>query len=160
MSSVADTVEKPLPVPPTTRVTVIRRAKFAAAHFLRLPELSEAENLQRFGASSNALAHGHNYELDVQVAGLIVPETGMVVNLKDLKQILNQEVVAPLDFKNLNLQVDFFQDRLTTLENLAQYLWARLKPRLDSLSLELIGLKIAESDDLYVEYYGGGDLPA
>jgi 6-pyruvoyltetrahydropterin/6-carboxytetrahydropterin synthase len=142
-----------------SRITVIRKARFASAHFLRLAELSDEENFQRFGPSSNAFAHGHNYEVDVHVAGPVVPETGMVVNLKDLKQILYQEVVTPLDFKNLNLQVDFFQDRLTTLENLAQFLWGRLKPRLDALSLELVGLKIAESEDLYVEYYGGGELP-
>jgi len=140
-------------------VTVIRKAHFAAAHFLRLPELSDEENFQRFGPSSNAFAHGHNYEVDVHVAGPVVPETGMVVNLKDLKKILQQEVVEPLDFKNLNLQVEFFQDRLTTLENLAQLLWARLKPRIDALSLELVGMKIAENDDLYVEYYGGKELP-
>jgi 6-pyruvoyltetrahydropterin/6-carboxytetrahydropterin synthase len=147
------------PIKSPSRITVIRKARFAAAHFLRLAELSEEENFQRFGPSSNAFAHGHNYEVDVHVAGPVVAETGMVVNLKDLKAILNQEVVTPLDFKNLNLQVDFFKDRLTTLENLAQYLWDRLKPRLDGLSLELIGLKIAESEDLYVEYYGGGGLP-
>jgi len=140
-----------------SRITVIRKAKFAAAHFLRLSELTDEENFQRFGLSSNAFAHGHNYEVDVHVSGPVVPETGMVVNLKDLKVILNEEVVAPLDFKNLNLQVPFFQDRLTTLENLAQYLWDRLKPRLDSLSLDLVGLKIAESDDLYVEYFGGAE---
>lgn len=141
-----------------SRITVIRKAKFAAAHFLRLQELSDEENFQRFGPSSNALAHGHNYEVDVQVAGPVLSETGMVVNLKDLKVILNEEVVTPLDFKNLNLQVPFFESRLTTLENLAQYLWNRLKPRIDSLSLELVGLRIAESDDLYVEYFGGADL--
>jgi 6-pyruvoyltetrahydropterin/6-carboxytetrahydropterin synthase len=141
-----------------TRITVIRKAKFAAAHFLRLPELSDEENFQRFGPSSNAFAHGHNYEVDVHVAGPVAPETGMVVNLKDLKVILNEEVVGPLDFKNLNLQVSFFENRLTTLENLALYLWGRLKPRIDALSLELIGIKIAESDDLYVEYFGGKEL--
>lgn len=143
--------------PAPQRVTVIRKARFAAAHFLRLPELSDEENFQRFGPSSNALAHGHNYEIEVSVSGPVQPETGMVVNLKDLKVILNEEVVAPLDFKNLNLQVDFFKDRLTTLENLSQYLWNRLKPRLDSMSLELVGLKMLESEDLFVEYYGGTD---
>ncbi len=141
-----------------SRITVIRKARFAAAHFLRLAELSDEENFKCFGPSSNAFAHGHNYEVDVQVAGPVLPETGMVVNLKDLKVILNEEVVAPLDFKNLNLQVPFFENRLTTLENLCQYLWNRLKPRIDSLSLELVGLKVAESDDLYVEYFGGADL--
>lgn len=145
--------------PQPSRITVIRKAHFAAAHFLRLPELSDEENFQRFGPSSNPFAHGHNYELDVHVSGPVVPETGMVVNLKDLKKILNEEVVARLDFKNLNLQVDYFQERLTTLENLAQLLWGCLKPRIDALSLELVGLRIAENDDLYVEYYGGKELP-
>lgn len=139
------------------RVTVIRKVRFAAAHFLRLAELSDEENFQRFGPSSNAFAHGHNYEVDVQVAGPLNPETGMVVNLKDVKRILKEEVVEPLDFKNLNMQVDFFRERLTTLENLAQYIWQRIKPRIDALSLELVGVKVAESDDLYVEYFGGTD---
>lgn len=143
--------------PAPQRVTVIRKARFAAAHFLRLPELSDEENFQRFGPSSNALAHGHNYEIEVSVSGPVQPETGMVVNLKDLKVILNEEVVTPLDFKNLNLQVDFFKDRLTTLENMSQYLWNRLKPRLDGMNLHLVGLKVLESDDLFVEYYGGTD---
>jgi 6-pyruvoyltetrahydropterin/6-carboxytetrahydropterin synthase len=143
--------------PASQRVTVIRKARFASAHFLRLPELSDEENFQRFGPSSNALGHGHNYEIEVSVSGLVQPETGMVVNLKDLKVILNEEVVTPLDFKNLNLQVDFFKDRLTTLENLSQLLWRRLKPRLDGMDLELVGLRLLESDDLFVEYYGGTD---
>jgi 6-pyruvoyltetrahydropterin/6-carboxytetrahydropterin synthase len=142
----------------STRVTVVRKIRFAAAHFLRLPELSDEENFQRFGPSSNALAHGHNYEIEVSVSGPVEPETGMVINLKDLKVILNEEVVAPLDFKNLNLQVDFFKNRLTTLENLSIYIWERLQPRLASMSLELTGLKTIESDDLYVEYYGGADF--
>ncbi|HEY9746859.1 MAG TPA: 6-carboxytetrahydropterin synthase [Oculatellaceae cyanobacterium] len=139
-------------------VTVIRKVRFSAAHFLRLPELTDEENFKRFGPSSNTLAHGHNYEVQVAVSGKIDPETGMVINLKDLKSILNEEVVRPLDFKNLNLQVDFFKDRLTTLENLSLYLWQRLQPRLAALSLELTGIKTIESDDLYVEYYGGADL--
>lgn len=139
-------------------VTVIRKVRFAAAHFLRLPELSDEENFKRFGPSSNAMAHGHNYEVQVAVSGPVDPETGMVINLKDLKAILNEEVVSPLDFKNLNLQVEFFKDRLTTLENLSLYLWERIQPRLASLSLNLTGLKTIESDDLFVEYYGGPDI--
>ncbi|WP_303673781.1 6-pyruvoyl trahydropterin synthase family protein [Vampirovibrio chlorellavorus] len=138
-------------------VTVIRKAKFSAAHFLRLPELSDAENLQRFGPSSNPLGHGHNYEIEVSVQGPVQAETGMVMNLKDLKIILQEEVVEPLDFKNLNLQVDFFQNRLTTLENMSQLLWSRLSPRISALGFTLTGLKVLESDDLFVEYYGGTD---
>lgn len=143
---------------PAPHVTVKRKVRFAAAHFLRLPELSDEENFRRFGPSSNALAHGHNYEVEVAVSGPVDPATGMVINLKDLKAILNEEVVAPLDFRNLNLQVDFFKERLTTLENLSVYLWERLQPRLASLSLKLDALKTIESDDLYVEYFGGMDI--
>lgn len=137
------------------RTHVTRKVRFAAAHYLSLPELSDEENFRRFGPSSNTFAHGHNYELDVQVSGPCNPETGMVVNLRDLKAILQDEVVARLDFKNLNRQVDFFADRLTTLENLARYIWDRLEPRIAALSLTLAGIKIAESEDLFVEYYGG-----
>jgi 6-pyruvoyltetrahydropterin/6-carboxytetrahydropterin synthase len=82
----------------------------------------------------------------------------MVINLEDLKHILDEEIVKPLDFKNLNRQIDFFKDRLTTLENLSVYIWQRLQPRLDSISLELTGLKTIENDDLFVEYYGGAEL--
>jgi 6-pyruvoyltetrahydropterin/6-carboxytetrahydropterin synthase len=142
------------------RVTVVRKARFAAAHFLALPELSEAENARRFGPSSNLLAHGHNYEVEIRVTGPVEPDTGMVVNLKDLKAILNDEVVTPLDFRNLNRQVPFFADRLPTLENLARFLWHGvkedgLKARIDALALELTGLRVLESADLYVDYFGG-----
>jgi 6-pyruvoyltetrahydropterin/6-carboxytetrahydropterin synthase len=139
------------------RMTVIRKTRFSAAHFLRYEELSDEQNMKLLGKSSNPLAHGHNYEVDVQVAGPVALDTGMVVNLKDLKVILNEEVVEPLDFKNLNLEVDYFRDRFTTLEHLALYIWARLKPRLDAYRLELIGVKVAEAEDLYVEYFGGKD---
>ena len=140
-------------------LTVSRKARFAAAHFLALPEASDAENFQRFGPSSNTFAHGHNYEVEVFVSGPLDANTGMVVNLKDLKAILNDEVVTPLDFKNLNRQVPFFENRLTTLENLVQLLWTSLHPRLEALSLELAGLKALESNDLYVEYFGGTPEP-
>lgn len=137
------------------RVTVVRKARFAAAHFLALPELSEAENARRFGPSSNPLAHGHNYEVEIRVAGPVNSDTGMVVNLKDLKAILNEEVIKPLDFRNLNRQVPFFSERLPTLENLSRFLWEGLKSQIDALSLELTGLRVRESAELYVDYFGG-----
>ena len=136
-------------------LTVIRKVRFSSAHFLALPELSDEENLERFGSSSNRYAHGHNYEMDVHVGGPCDPATGMVVNLKDIKTILQEEVVARLDFKNLNHEVPFFKENLPTLENMAMLLWEPLKARIDALGLELIGIKINEADDLFVEYYGG-----
>ncbi len=97
-------------------VTVIRKAKFSAAHFLRLPELSDAENLQRFGPSSNPLGHGHNYEIEVSVQGPVQAETGMVMNLKDLKIILQEEVVEPLDIKNQTRECFSGQDPAPSAE--------------------------------------------
>ena len=139
-------------------VTVIRRAQFAAAHYLALPELSDEENLRRFGLSSNAFAHGHNYELEVSVRGPVEPDTGMVVNLNDLKKLIHDQVILPLDFKNLNQQVPFFKNRLTTLENLAQFIWAELNPALNAISLHLEALRVLESADLFVDYRGGKPL--
>jgi 6-pyruvoyltetrahydropterin/6-carboxytetrahydropterin synthase len=139
-------------------VLLWRKAQFAAAHFLALPELSEAENLARFGPSSNPWAHGHNYEVEIGVSGMPDPATGMVVNLKDLKTLLAELILSPLDFKNLNQQVPFFKDRLPTLENLAQFIWAGLSPAIDALGLALSIVRVSESVDLFVEYCGGKPL--
>lgn len=131
-----------------------RKICFSAAHYFYLDELSEAENAARFGPSANRLAHGHNYEIEITVKGPCDPDTGMVVNLKDLKEILIQTVVEPMNFKNLNLQVPFFQENQPSLENMAVYLWQTIEPRLAAMNLTLTYLKAAEADDLYVEYRG------
>lgn len=136
-------------------VSVIKKIRFSAAHFFWLAELSDEDNVKRFGPTSNRNGHGHNYELEVTVTGPCDPETGMVINLKDLKVILQEDVVLPLDFKNLNLDVPYFKDRLPTLENLSVMIWERLQPRMALLSLTLSGIKLWEADDLYVEYHGG-----
>ncbi len=140
-----------------TMITVTKKVSFCAAHFYYLPEWSEAENLDRFKGCSNRHGHGHNYVVEVAVTGPIDPETGMVVNLKDLKVILQEEVIAPLDHKNLNLQVPFFQEHLPTLENIVLYLWRRLAPRMQPYGLTLNWLKVEENDTLYVEYFGEGE---
>ncbi|MEM0951816.1 MAG: 6-carboxytetrahydropterin synthase [Cyanobacteria bacterium P01_H01_bin.74] len=144
--------------PPYTEwVTLVRKVSFSAAHFLWLNHLTEAENQQRFGLSSNPLGHGHNYEIDVAVSGQINPETGMVINLKQLKKILSEEVLSDLDFKNLNRQVPYFKNKLTTLENLAFFIWDKLTDRFEPMHLCLNWLKVLENDDLYVNYSGGKD---
>ncbi len=135
-------------------VCITRKVRFAAAHYFYLPEYSEAENFQQFGKSANRHGHGHNYEVEVAVEGELNPETGMVINLTQLKSLLNEEVVEPLDFKNLNQEVPFFKDRLPSLESLVLYIWNRLEPRLNARHLKLIWVKIAEDDDLYATYFG------
>ncbi|MBY0405116.1 MAG: 6-carboxytetrahydropterin synthase [Cyanobacteria bacterium] len=135
-------------------ITVTKKIQFSSAHFYYLPSKSPEENWALFNACSNLHGHGHNYLLEVAVSGNIHPETGMVVNLKDLKTILHEEVIAPLDHQHLNHQVDFFKTRIPTLENIALYIWNRLMPRLNSQNLELKWIKLHENDDLFVEYFG------
>lgn len=139
---------------PPKRVSIVRRTRFSAAHFLWLDHLSEEENRRRFGPTSNRHAHGHNYDLEMTVSGPLDPETGMVVNLKDLKVVLEEEVLTPLDFKNLNHEVPFFQGKIPILETLMLFLWPRLEARMNALSLKLEKLKLWELEDLYVEYDG------
>ena len=131
-----------------------RKIRFSAAHFFYLDELSEAENVARFGPSANRAGHGHNYEIEITVQGPCDPATGMVVNLKDLKKILEETVVAPMDFKNLNTQVPFFKDHPPCLENMALWLWGEIAPHVAALNLTLTYLKAAEAEDMYVEYFG------
>src|SRR5262245_31447836 len=109
---------------------VVKKVRFSSAHFFYLPYLSAEENFKRFGPTSNRNSHGHNYELEVTVKGPCDPATGMVINLKDLKTLLQQEVIEPLDFKSLNHDVSYFSDKLPTLENLSQFIWPNLEARL------------------------------
>lgn len=139
----------------TPLLSVIKKVRFSAAHYLWLSNLSPGENKARFGPNSNPNGHGHNYELEVTVSGPLDPDTGMVMNLKDLKTILEEEVVQPLNFMNLNRDIAYFKDKMTTLENLALMLWPNIEARLSALPVRLSGLKLFEADDLYVEYFGG-----
>lgn len=129
-------------------VAIIRKTRFSAGHYFAIDELSDAENLARFGKASQKPGHGHNYELDVCVAGDIDPQTGMVVNLTDIKQILNEEVVEPYDFKHLNYLPEFKQ-KMPGLENLCHVIWSRLKPRFDTHDIALQWIRMSEMDDLY-----------
>lgn len=141
-------------------ITVTKKVKFCASHFYYLPEWTEEENQRVFKGCSNRHGHGHNYVVEVAVKGPIDPETGMVVNLKDLKAILHEEVVDPMDHKNLNHQIDHFKTCLPTLENIVLYLWQRLEPRMIPYGLTLAWLKVTENDELYVEYFGGREVAA
>ena len=137
-------------------VYLTKRVKFSAAHYFYLERLSPKENFKRFGPSANTNAHGHNYVVEVTVKGPCDPETGMVMNLKDIKILLDELIVQPLHFKNLNKDVPAFETQFPTLENVAVYLWRQLTPRIGAYGLALDNIRIAEDEDLYVEYFGEG----
>ncbi|HEX5520910.1 MAG TPA: 6-carboxytetrahydropterin synthase [Longimicrobiaceae bacterium] len=143
---------------PTTFLT--RAVRFAAAHRYHRPEWSEAKNRETFGACSNEHGHGHNYVLEVMVAGVPDSLTGFSVDLAALDVVLREEVIEPLDHRHLNHAVPDFAPgaQIPTTENLLLYLWARLEPRIHGA--RLVRLRLREDVDLFVDYYGPGEPPA
>jgi len=133
--------------------TVARRVHFNAAHRLHNPARSAEWNRTTFGLCNNPNYHGHNYELDIEVAGEIDPETGYVVDVSVLKDLAGEHVVAALDHKNLNLDVPWFRDRLPSAENIAVFCWEQLAPRIPRGKLARI--RLWETPRNYVEYHGG-----
>lgn len=133
---------------PTMQCIVNRRAEFSASHRYWLPELTEAENRQRFGPCIHFPGHGHNYVLFVSIAGGL-DENGMVLNLSDVKQVINREVTSQLDFSYLNDVWPEFQQTLPTTENIAKVIWQRLVPY-----LPLARIQLFEHPKLWVEYQG------
>jgi 6-pyruvoyltetrahydropterin/6-carboxytetrahydropterin synthase len=106
------------------------RVHFNAAHRLFNPSFSDARNEEIFGVCNNPNFHGHNYEMDVTVQGTPHPDTGMIMDVAVLKKIVEREVVAVLDHKNLNLDVDFLKSVIPTAENIAAACWKRLEGKL------------------------------
>ncbi|MGB2087590.1 6-pyruvoyltetrahydropterin/6-carboxytetrahydropterin synthase [Psychroflexus salarius] len=120
------------------KVTVHRKAHFNAAHRLYRKDWSEDQNEAVFGKCNNPYFHGHNYELIVSVTGEIDPETGYVIDMKVLKDLIKTEVEDQFDHKNLNEQVDVFKNLNPTAENISVVIWNNLRPHLDqSLDLEV-----------------------
>jgi len=121
------------------KVKVSRKAHFNAAHRLYKKEWDDAKNTDIFGKCNNPNFHGHNYELIVSVTGEIDPETGFVMDMKVLKDIIKQEVEDYLDHKNLNIEVEEFNNLNPTAENIAVIIWKRLRPHISSSNeLEII----------------------
>ena len=113
------------------KVTVSRKAHFNAAHRLYIENWSDKENTKVFGKCSNPNYHGHNYELIVSLTGEIDPVTGMVIDLKDLKDIIKKYIEDPLDHKNLNLDVEHFKSVMPSAENICIYIWEILRKQID-----------------------------
>lgn len=135
-------------------IYITRKASFNAAHKLSRTDWSESENLSVYGKCANPNWHGHNYALYVTVKGEVNPETGFLVNLKWLKDITNTYIVDKIDHKNLNLDVDFMKGKLTSTENLAIAVWNELLPHIQEAGAELHCIKICETENNYVEYFG------
>ncbi len=133
-------------------IYVTRKAEFSASHYYHNPSLSPEENRRMFGKCNNPHGHGHNYTLEVTVAGEIDPATGMVLDLKDLKRILEAEVIQLMDHKFLNKEVPAFASKIPTTENIAIEIWNLLAPKLTVGRLHRI--RLYETPDLFVDYYG------
>ena len=128
-----------------------RKAEFSASHVCARPEFSDAENRAIYGANANPNGHGHNYVVEVTVEGEPDPVTGMVFDLRELKQILNEQVVEPMDHRFLNREVPPFDRVVPTTENLAIEIWKRIEPLIDRSNVHLRNVRLYETSDLYVD---------
>jgi 6-pyruvoyltetrahydropterin/6-carboxytetrahydropterin synthase len=133
---------------------ISRKVEFSASHVCRLPHLSDAENEALYGPEANPRGHGHNFTLEVAVEGDPDPITGMVFDLKRLKEILYERVVEPFDHKFLNLDVPPFDQIVPTLENMALEIWRRLLPDLTAAGVRLHRVRLSDSDRTSVECTG------
>ncbi len=135
-------------------IHITRRERFNAAHRLFRHDFTDEQNLEVFGKCSNPNWHGHNYELFVTVKGNIDDNTGFLVNLKSLSKIIKQFIISKLDHKNINLEVDFMDGKLASTENLSVGIWNELNPQVRQLGADLHCVKVVESENNFVEYYG------
>ena len=133
---------------------ITRKVEFSASHVCRNPELSDEENRKLYGLAANPNGHGHNYVVEVSLRGNPDPVTGMVFDLKELKQILNRYIVEPYDHRFLNYEVSPFDRVVPTTENIARDIWQRLEPRLSNGKVRLHLVRVYETPDLYVDYSG------
>jgi len=133
---------------------ITKKVEFSASHICRNPGLSESENRELFGAAANPHGHGHNYVVAVTLEGDPDPVTGMVLDLKELKEVLERHVLAPYDHRFLNHEVPPFDRLIPTTENLAIDIWKRVEPHLNDGRVKLHAVRVYETEDLYVDYMG------
>jgi 6-pyruvoyltetrahydropterin/6-carboxytetrahydropterin synthase len=138
---------------------ITRKIEFSASHVCRVPELTDEENWRLFGPAANPHGHGHNYVLEVSVEGTPDPVTGMVLDLKELKDLLNREVAAIYDHRFLNYEVPPFDRLNPTAENIAREIWRTLAPALNvpgpnGSARKLRQVRLYETPDLWVDYSG------
>jgi 6-pyruvoyltetrahydropterin/6-carboxytetrahydropterin synthase len=132
------------------RISVFRKAHFNAAHRLYNPSWTDEKNAEVFGLCNNPYFHGHNYELEVKVSGEVDPDTGYVIDMKILSDLIKEEIENRFDHKNLNLQVEEFKNLIPTAEHICWVIWKILRNKLPE-NLDL-GIRLYETPRNYVEY--------
>jgi 6-pyruvoyltetrahydropterin/6-carboxytetrahydropterin synthase len=134
-------------------VIISKRVEFAASHICRSPQLSDEENVRTYGPAANPLGHGHNYIVDVAIEGQPDPVTGMILDLKRLKDILEEKVLSVYDHRLLNREVRPFDEVVPTVENIAIDIWNRLETSIPGVA-RLYSVRVEETSDLWVEFRG------
>jgi len=140
-----------------TMVYLTRRIEFSASHFYHNPAFSAEENQRIFGKCNNPHGHGHNYSLEVTVAGELDPVTGMVLDLKQLKEILEREIMQRMDHRFLNYEVPELKGQIPTCENIARVIWNLLEPRIQQGKLHRV--RLYETPDLFADCCRNGVKP-
>ena len=133
-------------------VYLTRKEHFSASHRLHNPDWSDEKNQEVYGKCNNLYGHGHNYEMEVTVVGNPPRETGMVIDLKKLSKIINEQIIDKVDHKHMNCDVDFLRGLIPTAENMAIAFWQILNNNIQGGVLHAI--KLYESDNNFVEYRG------
>ena len=133
---------------------ITRRIEFSASHVCANPALPDEENRRLFGDAANPYGHGHNYVVEVTLEGDPDPVSGMVLDLKELKSILNAQVVDSFDHRFLNKEVSPFDRTVPTVENIAIEIWNRIEPSLSRPPAKLHSVRVYETPNLYVDYFG------
>jgi 6-pyruvoyltetrahydropterin/6-carboxytetrahydropterin synthase len=135
---------------------ISKKIEFSASHICRSPELTDAENERIYGAAANPLSHGHNYVVEVAVEGEPDPVTGMILDLKRLKDVLEVRVLSVYDHRLLNREVATFEKIVPTVENIAIDIWERIEHHIDATGrARLYSVRVHETNELSVEYRGG-----
>jgi 6-pyruvoyltetrahydropterin/6-carboxytetrahydropterin synthase len=136
-------------------VFLTRRATFSASHYYWNDAWSSERNHEVFGRCANRNGHGHNYTLEVTVAGKPDPVTGFVVDLKWLKDVMERDVLAAYDHRHLNLEVPEFKDKIPTTENIAMAIWRRLEPAVTAAGgAKLDRVRVYETPEIFAEFRG------
>ena len=133
---------------------ITRRAEFSASHVCAQASFSPEQNREIYGVAANPSGHGHNYVLEVTLQGEPDPVTGMIFDLKKLKDLIQQTVVDPMDHRFLNYEVPPFDKVVPTTENVAAEIWKRLEPYFEEGGVRLSNIRLYETEDLYVDYSG------
>ena len=133
---------------------ITRRVEFSASHHCCLPGLSHEQNRQLYGEAANPHGHGHNFVAEITLAGRPDPVTGMVFDLKRLKEVLHREIVEPFDHRFLNYEAPPFDKVVPTAENIAREIWRRLAPHFTGPDARLHAVRLYETEDTFVDYSG------